>query len=445
MAERFSEAVYAELRAAFSAVLQEALTDIKERFAAAPPDKVQRRTFVRESDTQGSLPVLEEYDVSYSLFRAGNVLVNLRSLAELHAFLVESSLDAAMLIDAGRNRITGRDPQLHWLLNLYVLPLLIDYIGQDLTTDWDEARAVEAYDPLEAFLRAETLTWLLVAPLSGAAGTDFNFNFREDLRLRLLTPAEIDSLWQSGEFGGIIDRNLVMRLKFCLEYRATIPKHSQPDQRAAREAINDVVTSLRLVGADRVAAPHLLTRTVERTFGLGFGGTMTSSHERAPLGNSEIDADVCAQARSVAGRLTAARKSPTISLALRRFDFASQRLRVEDRLIDAWIALEALFLPGERDELRYRVSLRMAYFLSADPVERRTMFQQVRRSYDARSAIVHGHEPAGLNETATHTVEVLRQALLKAIQEPDSVSADRLDALILGGSQDPPFCKHTDG
>ena len=338
-----------------------------------------------------------------------------------------------MLVDASRNRIAGRDAQLQWLLNLYLLPLLIDYVGQDLMTDWDEARAVGAYEPVEAFLRTETLTWMLVAPLRGAAGTDLNFDFGDDLRLRLLTPAELDSLWQSSEFGGI-DRHSVMGLKFCLEYRATIPKEAQPDQRTAREAINDVVTSLRLVGAERVAAPNLLARTVERTFGLGFGRGMTSSLEPAPLGDSQIDAGVCAQAQNVARRLIAARKKPTLRLALRRFDFASQRLRVEDRLIDAWIALEALFLPGERDELRYRVSLRMAYFLSADAVERTMTFQQVRSSYDARSAIVHGHEPAHLDETATYTVGVLRQALLKAIEEPESVSTGRLDALIMGGS-----------
>jgi hypothetical protein len=434
MAETFPQPVYAELRAAFFAVLEEALPIIKERLAAAPPDKVQRRTYVRESDTQGSFPVVEGYDVSYYLFRAWNVLISLPSLATLQAFLTESSLDAAMLVDAGHKRITGREPQLHWLLNLYVLPLLIDYIGQDLITDWDEARAARTYQPLEAFLRAEALTWLLVAPLSGARGTDFNFDFGDDLKLRLLTPAELDSLWRTSEFGGFIDRHSLMGLKFCLEYRTTIPKDSQPDHRTAREAINDVVTSLRLVGAERVAAPDLLQGTVERTFGLGFGGGMTSSGERARLGSSDIDVGVCAQAQDVARRLTAARKIATLRLALRRFDFASQRLRVEDRLIDAWIALEALFLPGERDELRYRVSLRMAYFLSADAVERRTTFQQVRRSYDARSAIVHGHEPAQLNETATYTVEVLRRALLKAIEEPDSVSADRLDELIIGGS-----------
>ena len=41
-------------------------------------------------------------------------------------------------------------------------------------------------------------------------------------------------------------------------------------------------------------------------------------------------------------------------LALRRFEDTYYAQSADDRLVDYWIALEALFLPKQRSELRWR-------------------------------------------------------------------------------------------
>src|SRR5205823_1673035 len=56
-------------------------------------------------------------------------------------------------------------------------------------------------------------------------------------------------------------------------------------------------------------------------------------------------------------------------VAQRRFAQTYERVHDEDRLIDAWIALEALFLP-DQGELIYRAQMRIARFIGNDLPER---------------------------------------------------------------------------
>lgn len=83
--------------------------------------------------------------------------------------------------------------------------------------------------------------------------------------------------------------------------------------------------------------------------------------------------------------------------AIRRFSYASDRDRDDDRLVDLMIAAESLFLsdagaPQERGELRYRLALRAAFFIETSESSRIGVFRHMKRAYDARSSIVHGGE-----------------------------------------------------
>jgi putative transposase len=81
--------------------------------------------------------------------------------------------------------------------------------------------------------------------------------------------------------------------------------------------------------------------------------------------------------------------------AVKRFSYASERDRPDDRLVDLMIAAESLFLcseddPANRGELRYRLALRAAFFIDSRDYSRREVFNHMRKAYDNRSAIVHG-------------------------------------------------------
>jgi len=131
-------------------------------------------------------------------------------------------------------------------------------------------------------------------------------------------------------------------------------------------------------------------------------------------------------------RYLALKDEKSFSLALRRFSQAQERRQPEDRLIDYWVGLEALFSPG-RAELKYRISLRVANLVGrSDSYERRReIFDELKRSYDARSKVAHGQEASDLEAIAELTGRHLRSAL-KAWIDPE-VPHDDLDARALGG------------
>jgi hypothetical protein len=115
-----------------------------------------------------------------------------------------------------------------------------------------------------------------------------------------------------------------------------------------------------------------------------------------------------------------------------------RRAKLEDRLIDVAIALEALFSPKEKTELRFRISHRAALLLGRDAAERQEIGRFLRTIYDGRSALVHegaspftprqmkGKEkPARLSsDDLRRAGDLVRQAIL------------RLAVLYLRGEQD---------
>jgi hypothetical protein len=82
--------------------------------------------------------------------------------------------------------------------------------------------------------------------------------------------------------------------------------------------------------------------------------------------------------------------------AVRRFSFAEERTRPDDRLLDLVIAAESLLLGHMKEvegELSFRLRLHAAHLLDTDDAERRLVYAAMKLAYATRSAIVHGGEP----------------------------------------------------
>ncbi|MFH1747646.1 MAG: hypothetical protein ABIG44_11440 [Planctomycetota bacterium] len=129
------------------------------------------------------------------------------------------------------------------------------------------------------------------------------------------------------------------------------------------------------------------------------------------------------------------KRAKWLDVAIRRFDDAIHRARPEDGLLDLMIAAEALFLSDihnakERGELRYRLSLRAAVFLTEEGGDSTIIYNLFRKAYDNRSAIVHGDTASGaanLLKTADEIEDQLRRVLRKSIDK--LVMGCRTDAL----------------
>lgn len=132
-------------------------------------------------------------------------------------------------------------------------------------------------------------------------------------------------------------------------------------------------------------------------------GIVSNTYLLAAADESEV--------RSLFALLRTREPNPVFELALRRFSGSYGRTTDEDRLIDYWVALEALFLPDANSELSYRIALRVARFIGEGKDERVQLFAGTRASYGARSKIVHGEQVEALADVSNATQETLRRAL----------------------------------
>ena len=153
---------------------------------------------------------------------------------------------------------------------------------------------------------------------------------------------------------------------------------------------------------------------------------------------SEPDAD---QFRQFWGWLDARmlRASPWIRIAIRRFSRAAGDAPMEDRLIDACVAFDALFTLGERQELTYKVQQRVAFLLGDGAEERRKIAQILRDTYTTRGSLIHGSKEADAVSGTTfwsiyagrafvsRAVDLLRRAILASLALPPSLPVDGLN------------------
>jgi hypothetical protein len=126
-----------------------------------------------------------------------------------------------------------------------------------------------------------------------------------------------------------------------------------------------------------------------------------------------------------------ARGDQRLDLALSRFDAAYSRHDPGDRLIDLWIAFEALLLPDGRNELSYRSAVRIAQLVGDSPSERQEAFELARLSYKKRSKHVHGDlETKEFGNVVEETRELARRALRAWILNPPRDGVKPLDQAI---------------
>jgi hypothetical protein len=88
--------------------------------------------------------------------------------------------------------------------------------------------------------------------------------------------------------------------------------------------------------------------------------------------------------------------------------------RLDDRLIDLWISMEALFSPSDTQQLRHSIAENAAFFLGNSPEERKVIFEKLQKLYNKRSSLVHGGTEKEIDiEEVEFLSSLVRQSLLK--------------------------------
>ena len=245
---------------------------------------------------------------------------------------------------------------------------------------------------------------------------------------------EIQQMWDMGQYSSPVDRHELIGLNYCIEQVLTQPRHGPRNIGRLSSGIQSTLSALRLLKPGAVGVGVTLFRPIAPAFGITLGASASSGPSAVSLGrnyalHSSDIVDLC----QIVGAIDTIPADGVLRSALRRFNFAYERSRPEDRIIDYWVGLEALFAPDDQREFKYRLRLRTAYYLCDDPDGREDVYQTLGTSYDVRSKIVHGGEvPRDVDEVAASTEEILRRTLRRITLE-GRFNADQLDVAIARG------------
>ena len=126
----------------------------------------------------------------------------------------------------------------------------------------------------------------------------------------------------------------------------------------------------------------------------------------------------------------------SFDLAVSNFNRSYSQYFLTNKFLDTMFVLENIFLRDTSQELKYKLSMRMAYVLGAnDNTKREDIFTFIGKCYRTRSDIVHGNEKQKLD---VKTISKLRKLTIDSLKiffkNKDLCTGKKLDDIILKGN-----------
>ena len=352
---------------------------------------------------------------------------------DLLEYVSSSPAASTLLCDAGGNRIRDPKDAKNWLVSRCLRPIVVRCLRDNVRRPVSRDYLDDLLGQLENYVASDSFLVTFWTPLANFESTIARADISDVLILRELTEQERIQLWTGSE-EGMVDRWDVLRVRFALETTYAVPKFGGVDESDAAQQFERCVAAMRLVKAGAVASYVTIHRESESTPFFGASGSSARAAPRGPGPRYRLDATDVDSVKALYSGLTAKPLRGDVGLAIERFNDGTERQRYEDRLIDYWIALEALFSPSDRLELRYRLRLRTAYFLERDPGGRERIYDELGDSYDARSAVVHGRKPeVDLRTVCDQTEEIVRSTLRRIVMSDEPFDGEHLDSMIARG------------
>jgi hypothetical protein len=262
-----------------------------------------------------------------------------------------------------------------------------------------DASAVEWFvNEFEAFVDNPTVRFLFRCNLLNFNTSADSIDLPEGLRIRRMTPSEVTALYGGSmeALGSLRPRGLGLH-EFCIEGETEEPKtfgdlkEEQPEKDHVKALLDRAILCLRTfkegcVGYDYV---HLYPRTFcPLSLPIYTYGDINVPFSRYTLSVEENG--LLTQHASI----VFANSEPSMEMACSRLADAENRIKPQDRLIDAVIGMESLLLAGlssedRKGELKFRFSLHYST-LFGTPEERHRAFRVAKHLYDLRSKVAHG-------------------------------------------------------
>lgn len=199
-------------------------------------------------------------------------------------------------------------------------------------------------------------------------------------------------------------------------------KNSKPniDFNIGHKTVGNLLTCLRLFKKGNVVIVYSKTESENSMFrsvtSFGYGNSSHFTGDYYELKSAEISKFI-----EFYNNFINFQKNPPkpLDIALRRFNFAYDRMLAEDRIVDYLISFEALFLNDTNIDSTYRISRRIPILLEDDFNKRKEMSKKIKIAYSNRSKIVHG-EKIEIDFSYTQEIQdILRKCVIRLIEKWD--------------------------
>ena len=433
--EAVSVSVLEQCRSELCEVLKELIEFVRSHRNEINNEHRQRWHVIR-ANGEKQFDLRNEVRPDYSFFLGSRVsdFIRMRSFENLAA-KVEQIRDIANSL-----RLNVVSPQPLFLY--YVLPVAITILGQEDAGQERHSAESTVLEQLDEFLTTDTFTAELSAVLKNFTSEVADVELGDGVFLRTLP----DSIQENhiNVVSNIFGHVGIMGLKESNFHFESVVKQGRTSAIYPmviggdfQQKTEQLLKALRLIKPGAVGFFYTAGEVISPIF-------MTSTWMIGPdtqfLHGAEYrltQAD-SSKVKAMLSGMDCLAGDNRFSLALGRLMEAYRKPFTGDRLIDAWIGLESLLLPAEKEgELRFRAALRGAWFLGEDSAERAKIFGDLKKSYDCRSAVVHGSEKSVPENTVLQTEDYLRQVLRKCIESESTPTPELLNSLVMGGDLTP--------
>jgi hypothetical protein len=307
-----------------------------------------------------------------------------------------------------------------WYLQL----LLMEQLSKRLKRfDFDKKSFDRAYCNLERFFYNETIPMLALSPLDNFNSDTYEIDLGEGLRIRRLTLTELEEILDCVKQPYQITRlSYAMELEYETkkvlgEFRGMKNPVVEVDE---REKFDKLVIALRLfkkgvVGFNIIAVTPLTGIPI-----FGIPRPASPSDYRSFIGyRYDLNENEVSKFKGFWNNFSKIdlSKPASLAVAVRRFNYAYERRKAEDKIVDYMVAFEALFSKEHEDaeSIGHKLSVRAAHFFERDYVKRRQMMKTMKSFYSLRSKIVHGatlKPNVEIDDIANTIEEYLRKAII---------------------------------
>lgn len=430
----------------FEVVLRQLVQEVCETLAKVEVPRRAWTKIVRRGDGNTSFPQQQRSDVTRLL---SGLLMTFHSnpidtlQRTIDVVCRDHRLSGLLLVDGAGKAITDHQAQQWWATNLAVA-FLRGYFARNEHTAFDEDRFENLYRRLVAEVESPFVSVTELSPLINASLDCELIYVSPELVIRKLSIDELEE-WLNES----LQSPLMLMFGFKSMDPSTLDCAIEITYNKGRyepwgaiqdinQKVSDLVSTLRLL-TDREVHIAFSKETSDSVLHMG-GGTF-SSHRMRRHG---LKAELCpSMQQDIVGtwqRIQSLQPGSATRLALRRWDMTTERLNEDDKLIDYWIALESLFTPDSKQEVKYRASFRTAAYIGDTPQEREEIYTNLKNSYDLRSKIVHGIIPKTKHKSDAEAVKskligktrsFLRRALLKILNSDQRFEPHLIESKLL--------------